>query len=48
MYTDIEVMLGIVKSEIERHICLVDMHIDKLYNILMGYLPKQLHQDSRS
>lgn len=42
--THIEVMLGIVKSEIKGHISLIDMNIDKLYNILMCNLPKQLHQ----
>nr|GMD77612.1 hypothetical protein GW17_00019753 [Ipomoea batatas]GMD81803.1 hypothetical protein GW17_00019753 [Ipomoea batatas] len=42
-YYFLKVMLCIVKSKVQRHICRVDVNIHQFYNILMGYLPEQLH-----
>lgn len=37
----IEVMLCVVKSQIQRHVRMVYMNIHQLYHILMRYLPQQ-------
>lgn len=44
--THIKVVLGVIKSKIQRHVCVIDVHIHKLHNILVRYLPQQLHQST--
>lgn len=40
--TYIEIMLSVIKCEVEWHVSMVDVHIYKLYDILMCYLPQKL------
>lgn len=37
----IKVMFGVIKSQIERHVCVVDVNIHKLHHILVRYFSQQ-------
>ena len=41
-YTDIEIVLGVIKGEVERHVGVVDVDIDELDDVLVRNLPEHL------
>ena len=41
-YTDIEIVLSIIKGEVERHVGVVGVYVDELDNSHVCNLPQQL------
>ena len=46
-YTNIEIVLGVIEGEVERHVGVVDVYVDELDDVLVRNLPQNASTKKR-